>query len=181
MSQLRQAAESTDESDGEELGTEIVSFQIGTSEEGRPTREVVTAPTKPSWELKKLTTRHKRIVQLKLAGLERVDIARMVKCTPEYISMLLSQPLVKDYMTARQADIDADLRDLTGQAVNTLRSAMDSPDDKVALASAQTVLRANGKLGGPVEHEEKLTAEDVVAKLFSISNSNVQINLSQKE
>lgn len=177
MATLTQIADPDDSDEGAELGTEILTFQNGTV----VVPETPPATVKPKWVLKKLTARHKRIVNLKIAGLQREDIARMVKCTPEYISMLLQQELVKSYMADRNADVDQDLKDLTKAAVDTLRSTVDSPDDKVALASAQTILRANGKLGGPPVDEEKLTAEDVVAKLFSISNSNVQINVAQKE
>lgn len=165
-----------DEDDEELLGetpkvSDPVPFHDGTQ---------VPSTVKPKWELKKLTTRHKRIVQLKVAGLERTDIAKLAKCTPEYVSMLLGQPLVQEYLKIQHDMVDQDLRDLCGPAVNTLRSSLDSPDDKVALAAAQTVLRANGKFTQS-DDTPKTTAEDVVAQIFQIVNSNVQVNISPKE
>jgi hypothetical protein len=137
-------------------------------------------PTKPKWELKKLTTKHKRIVQAKVSGLQREDIAKLCNCTPEYVTMLMQQPLIQSLMKEHNSYIDQDLRDLTGSAVKVVRDMMDSPDDKVALTAATTVLRANGKLE-PQGDGGKVTAEDVVAQLFAIHNSNVQINIQNKE
>lgn len=155
---------------------ELDAFQNGTQEVAP-----ITPLDKPKWELKKLTTKHKRIAQLKVAGLTRDDIAKLCLCTPEYVTMLMHQPLMKNLMDEHHEMINQDLRDLSGSAVNTMRTMMDSPDDKVALTAATTVLRANGKLN-PADIDDRTTAEDVVAKLFAIHNSNVQINIdSQKE
>jgi DNA-binding transcriptional MerR regulator len=134
-------------------------------------------PVKAGWVLQKLTTRHKRIVAAKAAGLSRSDIARLCNCTPEYVSMLLQQKLIQDYLTEQHIQIDQDMRDLMGPAVEAIRETLDSPDDKVRLSAAALVLKTNGKLGSSQGDDANLTAEDVVAKLFSIANSNVQINL----
>ena len=141
---------------------------------------VVPEASKPAWVLKKLTARHKRICALKMSGLAREDIATTCQCTPEYISMLMKQPLIVEYMGGLMKDVDDDLKHLTGQAVDTVRTMMGSGDDKVALSAAQTVLKANGKLGGKSDEGEGATAEDVVAKLFAIHSSNVQINITPK-
>lgn len=157
-----------DDLDVSEPRTAVVSIQ--------PTED------KPKWQLKKMTTRHRRIVQLKVAGLDRVDIAAQCKCTPEYISMLLSQDIVKAYLQTMYDDLDQDLKDLVGPAVNTMRTMLESPDDKVALTAATTVLRANGKLS-PSDDGGGATAEDVVAKLFSMHGGtvNLQVNNYRKD
>jgi hypothetical protein len=136
--------------------------------------------TSTKWELKKLTTRHRRIVQLKAAGLDRVSIASMCKCTPEYISMLLAQPLVKEYLNEQHIAIDEDLRDLYAPAVNTIRTMMTSSNDKVALGAATVILKANGKLSTTNDDDSRVTAEDIITKIFSIANSNVQININER-
>lgn len=146
------------------------------------TAQSATAPAKPAWVLQKLTARHRRIVQLKVAGLAREDIARVAGVRPEYISMLLGQELVQAYLAEQHKALDEDLRDLMGPAVQTLRSTLTSPDDKVALASAQTVLKVNGKFSG-ADAPEGATAEDVVAALFNMRGPRppvvaVQINNS---
>ena len=153
---------------------EVVPFHNGT-------QEVATVEEKPRWVLKKLTERHKRIAALKASGLSRTDIAQMCKCTPEYVTMLMDQPAIQALMQSHHRAIDQDLQDLTGAAVDTTRSMLASPDDKVKLSAAKLVLAANGKLSKGDDSGENVTAEDVVARIFAITNSNVQINVTPKE
>jgi hypothetical protein len=144
------------------------------------TTDVVVTPEKPKWILKRLTTKHRRIIELKVAGLCREDVGKTAGCTKEYVSMLLAQPLVIDYLRTMYDRLDEDLKHLVSPAIDTMRDMMNSPDDKVALTAATTVLRANGKLQ-LADEGEGLTAEDVVAKIFAISNSNVQVNILAKD
>lgn len=134
---------------------------------------------KPKWKLKKLTAKHKRIAALKAQGLDRVSIGAACGCTPEYVTMLMEQPLIIDLMDKHERAIDRDLRDLTGAAVNVVRNKLNSGDDDVALRSATLVLKANGKLKEAPPAGE--SAEDIVAGIFRIANSQVQINLNSKE
>lgn len=134
--------------------------------------------TKPKWQLKKLTTKHKRIVALKVAGLSRADIAEACGCTPEYVTMLMNQPLVIAMVEQEQLALDQDLRDLTGEAVTAIRRTIRSGDDAVALRSAELVLKSQGKLT-PNEVKPGETAEDFVSRIMQINNSQVQVNINQ--
>lgn len=143
-----------------------------------PATAVVDA--KPQWVLKKLTSKHRKIIQLKVAGLTRVDVGREAGCTPEYVSMLLRQDVAKAYLQTMYEDLDQDLKDLVAPAIDTVRELLGSGDDKVALAAANLALKANGKMERE-SIEDRPSAEDFVSKIFQFHNSNVQINLTQGE
>jgi DNA-directed RNA polymerase subunit F len=139
-----------------------------------------SAAVKPVWVLKKLSHKHKNMLQMKHAGLSRIDIGKACDCVPEYITKLMTQQVAIDYMNELMRQTDEDLTHLTQQAVEHVGKAMNSGDEKVGLRAAELVLKANGKLSEK-EYNQAVTAEDVVAKLFAIHNSNVQINITQKE
>lgn len=140
------------------------------------TAAVPAAPEKPAWVLKKLTRKHKTMIQMRHNGFEREDIAKVCGCVPQYITMLMKQEVAIEYERELIQETDSELKNLTRKAVRTVGAMMDSEKDEVALRAAETALRANGKLGAGTE-SESTSAEDVVAHLFSIHNSNIQVNI----
>ena len=119
----------------------------------------------PRWVLKKLRQKHKTIVALHLQHMKREDIGRIAACTPEYVSMLLQQPLVQAYLRELEQYMDTRLRSLYSKSVDAIDDCLGSGDDKVKLAAARLQLEATNKLGNAQKDED--TAEDIVARILS--------------
>jgi hypothetical protein len=48
------------------------------------------------WQMKELKPKHKQVCAMLAQGIDRRTISNVVGCTPEYITMLSKQPLMKD-------------------------------------------------------------------------------------
>lgn len=135
-------------------------------------------PIKAGFELKKLSQKHKTIIALHSQGVCRYDVGAIAGCTPEYVSMVVAQPLAKAYLQQLEEYMDSRLRSLYSKSVDAIDKGLENDDPDVALKAARLQMEAAGKLK-PKESEAK-TAEDVVAAILSKANlivaQNVQIN-----
>lgn len=102
---------------------------------------------KPEFVLKRLSPKHKQAASLLAQGLGREEIAEIVKCTPEYITMLARQPIFIEYMREMSKFADARLEALFGQAVDVLAKNMKNGQEGSQLKAAGMVMQANGKAG----------------------------------
>ena len=134
------------------------------------------------WELKKLSQKHKSIIALHAQGVRREDIGSACGCTPEYVSMIVAQPLAKEYLRGLEQYMDSRLRTLYGKSVDVIDKGLESDNPETALKAARLQMEATGKL--KAEKEGSQTAEDVVAALLAHARSggvvaigtNVQVN-----
>lgn len=137
---------------------------------------------KEGWVLKKLSQKHKHIVALHLQSVSRMDIGAICGCTPEYVSMLLRQPLVQAYLKETEAYMDERLRALQGKSIDAIESGLDSGDGELQLKAARLQLEATGKLKQVADKER--SAEDVVADILAratvVIGQNVQVNQISK-
>lgn len=134
---------------------------------------------KPKWELQKLSQKHKTIVALHSQGVNREEIGQVAGCTPQYVSMIVAQPLAQKYLAEVEAYQDSRMKALYGQSVEAIAKGLDSGDEEVALKAARLQLEATGKMKG--DRKETLSAEDVVAMVLAKATSvivaqNVQVN-----
>ena len=145
----------------------------------KPLPTISPEQLKQKWELKKLKGKHKTIVALHLQGLNRVDIGAIAECTPEYVSMVLKQPVAKEYMAEMNAYMDQRLEQSFGKAVEVIHETLDSDDEEIQLKAARLALEATGRLKG--SEQKTRSAEDVVAAILAnastiIVGQNVQVN-----
>lgn len=126
-------------------------------------------------ELRKLSQKHKTIVSLHLQCVRREDIARIVGCTPEYVSFVVRQPLAQEYARTIEQYMDARLRSLYSKSVDAIQSALESESHDAALKAARLQLEAIGKLKSDKDSRE--SAEDVVSKILSAVQVNVNVNV----
>lgn len=136
-------------------------------------------PHKEGWVLKKLTDKHKTIIALHVQNMKRIDIAEVAGCTPEYVSMIVAQPLAQAYLKQIEEYTDARLSALYGKSVDAIEKGLDAGDEEIALKAARLQLEATGKFGKTEKGNQ--TAEDVVAQLLKhahtvILGQNVQVN-----
>lgn len=144
----------------------------------RPLPTIRPLVVKEGWELKKLSQKHKTIIALHIQNMSRADIATVAGCTPEYVSMIIRQPIAQAYFKDLEGYMDDRLRMTYGKAVDALVDCLDSEDEDVKLRASKLALEANGKLlpkpGG------NQTAEDLVASILAnatnvIIGQNVQV------
>lgn len=133
------------------------------------------------WVLKRLSQKHKNIIALHAQAASRYDIAQLVKCTPEYVSMVVAQPLAKEYLREVETYMDSRLHAMYGKTVDTISKGLDGLASDTQLKAARLQLEATGKLKGARGEEQ--TAEDVVAALLKHAaggiiaiGQNVQVN-----
>lgn len=145
-----------------------------------PSINILPSP-KEGWELKKLSQKHKNIIALHLQGVSRADIGEFCGCTPEYVSMIIAQPIAKEYLRDVEKYLDARMQSLYGKTVDTIQAGLDGNATDTQLKAARLQLEATGKL--KQDKDAAQTAEDVVAALLKAAGgvvaigNNVQVNV----
>ena len=127
---------------------------------------------KPRVILKKLSNKHKHAIALVLQGLSREDVSDAVGFVPEYVTMLLQQPLAKEHIANVNRALDTQLEGLYGKSVEAISKGLNHQDPDVALRAAKVQMQATGRLE-PQEGGKK-TAEDVVSAILLGVNVNVR-------
>lgn len=136
---------------------------------------------KEGWQLKKLSQKHKNIIALHVQGVSRVDIGTFCGCTPEYVSMILQQPLAKEYLRDVEKYLDARMQSLYGQTVDVIQKGLAGVATDTQLKAARLQMEATGKL--KQDKDSAQTAEDVVSALLKAAGgvvaigNNVQVNV----
>jgi DNA-binding NarL/FixJ family response regulator len=101
------------------------------------------------WQLTKLKPMHKQVASLCAQGLKNVEIARIVGITPEYVSMLLRQPLVKAHVMEMCDVVGTRLEALFEKSVDVIAETLESGSEKGRLAAARLQLEATKRIGRP--------------------------------
>lgn len=125
--------------------------------------------------LKRLTARHVRILVLHLSGLKGNDIARICRIRPVTVSRVLNDPLGRTFLKRHYDDLENEFQALLGPAIGTLRDSLEKGVPmKERLRGADTFFKRRGDYKETVEKKD--TAEDVVQKILSGLQINVQVN-----
>lgn len=103
----------------------------------------------PQWQLKKLKPLHKQVASLTAQGFKNVEIAGMVGITPEYVSMLLRQPLVKAYVNEMNSHVETRMEALFEQSVDVIASTMKDGSNADKLKAARLQMEATKRIGRP--------------------------------
>jgi hypothetical protein len=101
----------------------------------------------PKWELKQLKPQHKQVAALLAQGMKNVEVAQIVGITPEYVSMLLRQPLVKEYVGQMCEVVGVRLESLFEQSVEVIAETMRSGSNADKLRAARLQLEATKRIG----------------------------------
>ena len=106
------------------------------------------AVPKVRWELKELKPLHRQVASLVAQGKRNVDIAPMCNITPEYVSMLIRQPLVKAYIAELCELPGGKLEALFEKTVDVIADAMQNGSRGEKLKAARLQLEATKRIGG---------------------------------
>lgn len=125
--------------------------------------EHLVAQEKSGWVLKKLTTKHMEALAYIAQGMQKKQAAARVGFTPEYITMLLRQPLAIDYIRRLNESVAAQLEAMFGQTVHVISEAMENGTHSEKLKAARLQLEATKRIGrsdnlptNPVDSESRL-------------------------
>jgi hypothetical protein len=102
---------------------------------------------KVGWQMKKLTPRHKQIASLLAQGAKRQEIAAAMQVTPEYVTMLQKQPLMKDYIREMCEVVGVRFEALFAQSVEVISEVMKSGSDANKLKAARLQMEGTGRVG----------------------------------
>lgn len=115
------------------------------SAEAREFQESV--PVNNEWVLLELKPMHKQVAALLAQGFKNVQVAAMTNITPEYVSMLLRQPLIRQEI-ARLCDIaNTRMESLFESSVDAVAEVLVSGSHKDKLAAARLQMEATRRIG----------------------------------
>lgn len=129
--------------------------------------------------LKKLTKKHKQMIQLHLEGMSNNDIAEGVGMTPSRVSIILNDPLARAWAQSQMQDFELEFQALFPKTVGVIRDALGAetqggaPAFATRLKAADLYYKASGRYKDAEEKGE--TAEDVIQRI--LANPLVQINI----
>jgi Bacterial regulatory proteins, luxR family. len=112
-----------------------------------PNLEAEEAPEKVKWELKKLKPQHMQVASLIAQGMKNIEVAAICGITPEYVSMLLGQPLVKAYIQDMCEVVGVRMEALFAQSVDVIAETMKSGTEGGKLKAARLQLEATKRIG----------------------------------
>lgn len=101
------------------------------------------------WQLQKLTPRHRQAAALIAQGTPYVKVAAIVSMTPEYISMLMKQPLMKAYVMELCEIAGTKLEALFEKSVDVISEVLTSGSNADKLKAARLQLEATHRIGRP--------------------------------
>lgn len=109
------------------------------------------AEDSPSWQLRKLSEKHKLAAALLAQGLGRASVASACDFTPEYITMLQRQPLFIQYVQDMTAAAAVRLEALFDQSVEIIADTLSNGGAEEKLKAARLQLEATGRIGKNAE------------------------------
>lgn len=109
--------------------------------------EVALVEERQGWQMKALKPRHKQIASLLAQGAKRQEIATAMGVTPEYVTMLQKQPLMKDYIREMCEVVGVRFEALFGQAVEVISDVMKNGNDANKLKAARLQMEGTGRIG----------------------------------
>lgn len=127
--------------------------------------EASAAQDQPRWLLKKLKPKHRDICSLFAQGMKRSDIARLCDVTPEYVTMLMRQPLIVEEVKRMNEYAGLQMEAAFTKAVSVTLEAMEVGSTKEKLAAARLQMEVTGRVGsrGAPPQENQNMNERLVA------------------
>ena len=115
------------------------------------------------WILQKLKPKHKQVCALLAQGMKNVDVAKIVEVTPEYITMLLRQPLIVQELKRLSGIAEVKMESLFPKAVDVMGEVLQAGSNGEKLKAARLVGEftkrigsGKGMQGEPTNREERL-------------------------
>jgi hypothetical protein len=116
--------------------------------------------------MKELKPKHKQVCAMLAQGIDRRTISNVVGVTPEYITMLSKQPLMKEYIAEMCQAAGLQLDAMFVQSVEVIREVMANGSPKERVAAARLQMEATKRIGsGSSIPKEIIDTNDRLARL----------------
>lgn len=104
-------------------------------------------PTESSYQLQKLSQRHKEALSLLAQGERRQLVAEITQFSPEYLTWLIRQTVCKTYLEEIRTVVDFRMESLTEESADAIQEVLRNgkPSDRIAAAKLQ--LEVVGRVG----------------------------------
>ena len=118
------------------------------------------------WQMKELKPKHKQVCAMLAQGIDRRTISNVVGVTPEYITMLAKQPLMKEYIAEMCQAAGLQLDAMFVQSVEVISEVMANGSPKERVAAARLQMEATKRIGsGSSIPKEIIDTNDRLARL----------------
>ena len=118
------------------------------------------------WQMKELKPKHKQVCAMLAQGIDRRTISNVVGVTPEYITMLSKQPLMKEYIAEMCQAAGLQLDAMFVQSVEVISEVMANGSPKERVAAARLQMEATKRIGsGSSIPKEIIDTNDRLARL----------------
>lgn len=114
-----------------------------------PAKCVPAPDLPPKWVIKQLRPQHKQAASLIAQGMKYKEVASIMDFTPEYISMLMAQPLFRSYVDEMCKVAGTRLEAMFPKAVEVIAEVMERGSEKGKLAAVRLQLEATKRIGRP--------------------------------
>lgn len=119
------------------------------------------------WEMKKLLPWHKQLCSMLAQGIDRQTIAQVFQKTPEYISMLAGQDLIRVEVNEMKRFAEFQLEAQFVKSVSVIGEVLENGSAKEKIQAARLQLEATRRIGPRMVEEEKLV--DTNARLARLA------------
>ena len=120
------------------------------------------------WVLKTLKPKHLQICALLAQGLKNVEVAAVVGVTPEYVSMLLRQPLIKQEISRVSEIAGTRLEAMFTKVVDTIGDTLENGNNSEKLKAARLHGELTRRIGRPDPYAlGNAPADDGIERLAS--------------
>lgn len=99
------------------------------------------------WEMKSLKPWHKQACSLLAQGIDRGTIAQILDCTPEYVSMLAGQKLIKEYIREFCTFAELQLEAQFTESVKAIGDTLVNGNHKEKMQAARLQMEATRRIG----------------------------------
>lgn len=132
-------------------------------------------------KLKRLTTRHLKMLGMRLEGYPLERIAQEMNCTLHTVSRVLNDPLAQDLLRKVYTSRASEVQHLAGKAIEATREALNKEQPIGVRLRGVAAFQKIHEVMVPKDTERE-TAEDVVQRILKsgIIAENVQINVGTK-
>lgn len=111
---------------------------------------------KEGWVLKELKPWHELVCSLLAQGMSMKDIAAIADCTPNYVSMLSRQDVIRKHVMDIAAFAGLQLEAQFAKSVDAIGEALITGNNKEKLMAARLQMEATGRVGSRKGDVEKV-------------------------
>lgn len=125
-------------------------------------------PESQGFGLKKLSEQHKMVASLVAQGLKRGEVAALVGFTPEYITMLVKEPIFRQYMQGLLDYAQAQLEASFDKVVDTVNEVLVQGTNEDRLKAARLHSELTGRIGKG--DRPQTGTEDTISRLERLAD-----------